>query len=401
MAKVLKSLEEMLFEKHNNFTCVCCGASKSANTFYVTASRNALTRADGSGHCRMIICKSCLGEVFDYFLKTFRTKERALYQLCGAYDIYYDDDIVQTMKAVDATKYVDTYLTLLDGDKKYSIKTFIDSVNWDVGGSKEKKEEDENELSEEDKSNRREIMTIYHIDPFKDEPLETRKLLYHNLTTMIDDSLREDLVRQRAALEIVRSFARIDEWTKLIDTWSKDPDMMKRMSKELKEIIAMKERETKMVTQFSKDHGFAEKYATSKSRGSGTLSGVMRDMEDYNFDDGKVNLYDIKTSESMQQASDISMSSIMKQLSLQEADYVQMLKEQREQLVKLQTELTRVTEENRIIYKAVKKQDLLKELADELITSGMEEDEVTQAILGEINFDEVKVKKAKRKEKNA
>lgn len=396
MAKVLKTLEELMSEKHNMLRCSCCDTSKASTLFYITASRNAITRADMQGRTRMTVCKSCLGELYEYFFNIFRTKEQALYQLCGAYDIYYDEDIVQTMKAIDTTKYIETYMSLLEGDKKYSAKTFVDSVNNELSLPQAKREEDEETLSEEDDKNRREIITIYHNDPFENEPMKIRKHLYHNLTTMIDDSLREDLVRQRAALEIVRAFARIDKWTATIDEWSNDPEKMRRFQKELKELIAMKQKETDMVTKFSKDHGFAERYATSKSRGSGTLSGVMRDMEDYNFDDGKVNFYDIKTSASMQQASDISTASIMKQLSLQEADYVAMVKEQRELNVTLQTELNRAREENRIIYKAVKKQDLLKELATELINAGMGDDEVSQAILAEINFDEEKVKKLKR-----
>lgn len=397
MAKSSKSLEELLSERHGMLTCVCCQTSKNANLYYVTASQNALTRIDNQGRARMIVCKSCLDEIFDYFFKLFRLKEKALYQLCAAFDIYYDNDIAKTMNAIDSTKYVSTYMSMLEGDKKYSAKTFVDSIGFESSTTTQK-DDNETGLSEEDEKNRREIISIYHSDPFISETLEVRKQLYHNLTTMIDDSLREDLVRQRAALEIVRSFARIDEWTKTIDKWSKDPTLIRTMSKDLKELIAMKQKETDMVTKFSKDHGFAERYATSKSRGSGTLSGVMRDMEDYNFDDGKVNFYDIKTSESMQQASDISMNSIMKQLNLNEADYVQMVKEQRERNVALQKEVDRLTEENRIIYKAVKKQDILKELATNLIEAGMEEDEVAQAVISEIDFDEKKLKAAKKKQ---
>lgn len=391
-----KGLDELFAEKHTKFRCVCCGEDKSATGYYPSQSRNAMTRRGNGGKTYSIVCKECAGKIFDYFFKIFRSKEKALYQYCAAFDVYYDTPLVEGMKEVDAANYIDAYYGMLAGDVKYSAKTFVDSIGTEVEKPQvEAPKEEGVQLTDEDLKNRREIIGIYHYDPFENEPVETRKKMYNNLCTMIDESLREDFVRQMAALEIVRSFARIDEWTKTIDEWSKDPKKMVNQSKELKALIETKKRETEMVTSFSKDHGFAERYATSKSRGTGTLSATMRDMEEMDFDDGKVNLYDIKTSESMQQASDISMQSIMKQLSFQEADYVQMVKEQRERLVSLQTELDRTKEELRLVYKAVKKQDLLKELATDLIKSGMEEDEVAQAIIAEIHYDDEKIKKVK------
>lgn len=389
-----KDLNDLIAEKHTKLPCVCCGESYGVNSFFTSQSRNAMTRQDMQGRTHSILCKACTNKIFEYFYKIFRSADKALYQYCAAFDVYYDTTLVDGMKEIDASKFIETYYALLAGDIKYSAKTFVDSIGAEIESPKVEKPKDE-ELTDEDNKNRREIIGIYHYDPFENEPIAVRKKLYNSLCTMIDESLREDFVRQMAALEIVRSFARIDEWTKTIDEWSKDPRKMVSQSKELKTLIDTKQKETDMVTKFSKDHGFAERYATSKSRGTGTLSATMRDMEEMDFDDGKVNYYDIKTSESMQQASDISMNSIMKQLSLQEADYVQMVKEQRERMVFLETELNRAKEELRLVYKAVKKQDLLKELATQLIKSGMTQDEVAQAIFAEIHYDDEAIKRVK------
>ena len=393
-----KELNDLIAEKHTRLRCVCCNEDKSVANFFVTQSRNAMTRQGSGGKTYSIVCKECTNKIFDYFYKIFRSKDKALYQYCAAFDVFYDTELIEKLKEIDVTKYIETYYGMLAGDVKYSAKTFIDSIGAEVEAPQVEapKTVEEGELNDEDLKNRREIISIYHNDPFENEPIAVRKKLYNSLCTMIDESLREDFVRQMAALEIVRSFNRIDEWTKTIDAWSKDPKKMINQSKELKALIETKKRETEMVTSFSKDHGFAERYATSKSRGTGTLSATMRDIEEMDFDDGKVNLYDIKTSASMQQASDISMNSIMKQLGLQEADYVQMVKEQRERLVALQTELDRTREELRLVHKALKKQDILKELATQLIKSGMSEDEVAQAIFAEIHFNEELIKKAKK-----
>lgn len=393
MEKIDLNLE--LNKQYDKLYCIFCHRDLNSGDFYETASRHALLRADKTGKTRSIICKGCAQVLYEYLYKIYRSKQKALYQWCGALDVYYDEALLKTVEEEDWSLVIEKYMNLINGNVKYASKTFVDSIGAKVEDSKISAPSEE-ELSEEDLKNRREIIGIYHYDPFEHEPIASRKRLYNSLVTMIDESLREDFVRQMAALEIVRSFARIEEWTKTIDEWSKDPKKMNSHAKELQALITTKQRETDMVTKFSKDHGFAERYATSKSRGTGTLSATMRDMEEMDFDDGKVNYYDIKTSDSIQQISDISVNSIMKQLNLQEADYIQMCKQQREMLTKLQTDLDRTSEELRLVRKEIKKQELLKELATQLIKGGMANDEVTQAILAEIHYDDEAIKRVKK-----
>ena len=67
------------------------------------------------------------------------------------------------------------------------------------------------------------------------------------------------------------------------------------------------------------------------------------------FDDVKVNLFDIETSEAMKQIADISNRSIMEQLTWDSNDYTEMIKEQREKLLMLQDENGELKEQNRIL----------------------------------------------------
>lgn len=396
-----KDIQEYIVNNNQHLNCALCGAKKISKDFFVSYSYNSLGRRGTSGNqTRMVVCKDCAKMVYGYLNKIFQDAKKALYLYCVSFDVYYDEELYEQLKSVDDEDKLSTYMSFIENGAKYKNRSFVDSLNEEErkveSSLPQDIEEKEVELGEEDLKNRKEIMSIYHYDPFENETTTAKKRLYSDLCTMCDDSLRDDLVRQRAALEIVRSFSRIDKWTVTIDEWTKDPKSLLAKSKELKALIDTKAKETDMITKFSKDHGFAERWATAKSRGTGTLSAVMRDMEEFNYDDGKVNFYDIKTSESMQQASDISMKSIMKQLNLQEADYVQMLKEQRERMVGLESELDRTKEELRLVHKMIKKQDLLKELATALITSGMTKDETAQAILSEIHYDDELIKKAKK-----
>ena len=262
--------------------------------------------------------------------------------------------------------------------------------------------ENDEQLCEEDQKNRREILKIFRYDPFENETVHDQKQLYRDLVSMCDEAIGEDLPKMRGAIALVRSYLRADRLTEAIQKLSIDAETMIEHAKELKVMTEMLTRETDMITKTVKDFGFAERYATAKSRGSGTLGAVVRDIENFNYDDGKVNLYDIETSASMQQAADISAAAMIKQISLSEAEYSDMLKEQREKLAELYRENGRLREANRLIYKQITKQELLKELAQDLESKGLGRREIQAMVLSEIKFDDDKIKEifAKYKEVN-
>lgn len=399
------NINEKLVVKNSELSCLFCGGIYKASTgFYPSSSRNSMLRADDKGITRLIICKDCAQNFFNYLHKIFRKLDRTIFNFCAALDVYYDPEAVkqiQTQK-VDSEKVIDEYFKRIKSSTASRDKTFADSKGFAIEEDKESIHANyENGLTESDLANRREILSVFHRDPFEDMPIEVRKQLYQDLITMVDPAMADDLVRQRAAIEIVRSFYRVSDIQRSINELSKDPQSSVRNAKEIKALTEIKTKETDMITKFSKDHGFAERYATAKSRGAGTLSATIRDMEDYDYDDGKINAYDIKTSATMQQAADISTQAIMKQLSLSEADYVDMLKQQRERLVRLEQDNMRYREELRLVYKQIVKQDLLKELATELAQKGMSTDEVFASIMSEIHFDEktlVKYNKELQKE---
>lgn len=400
MAKTNKfDLYAAMQEPNEVLQCSCCKETMKVTSFYPSNSKSAMTRLDENGIPRMIICKSCCQKIFDYFYTVYKNVDKAIYNFCITFDLYYDSKFASDIAMADIPNMIPVYY------KRYSLdsrknRTFADSdifVKIEKRKSGEITEAEEDGLSDEDLKNRREIMATFHYDPFEKEPTEDKRKLYRNLVTMIDQTMSEDLVRQRAAIEIVRTFARIDKWTEAINEMSADPQTMLQNSKDIKTLIDAKTKETDMVTKFSKDHGFAERYALAKSKGAGTISAAMRDMEEFHYDDGKVNLFDIKTSQSMLQAAQISTEAMLKQLSLTEADYVDMLKKQREELVRLNQDNDRLKESLRLVYKQITKQELLKELLTDLQNKGLEDEEVASLVAAEIHYDDDKVLKIKER----
>ena len=74
---------------------------------------------------------------------------------------------------------------------------------------------------------------------------------------------------------------------------------------------------------------------------------MMKEMEKNGFEEIRVNLFDIKTSEAFKQIDSISNENIANQLTLDSSEYSDMVKEQREMIKNFESELEQLKEENR------------------------------------------------------
>ena len=391
---------------------------------------------------RAFFCIPCLNALAERFMMEEGVDEyAALYRICAVTGQYYNHALARNVIEDIDRKYedgspidprvgfVDLYFRQVVETKAYNGKTFYNSEDMsldliahgetdpDVIADNKRKilaesvEEDpnavfdalmehapdvvlqrckstqeilNNNLSDTAKDNRSQVLQVFHYDPFINEDPADRESMYIDLATMIDDAMSEDLVRQKSALEIVRSFKHIDKLTDAIRELQATPESTIQHSKELKNLADQKSKETQLVTQFSKDHGFAEKYAMSKSKGSGTLSAVIRDMRDYHYDRGVVNKYNIETADAIKQVSDISAESIFKQLNLTESDYAQMVKEQGQELRKLKADYASLKEENRLLKEKHLKEDLMRELALELKDKGISDEDIEEVLKKEV-----------------
>lgn len=103
------------------------------------------------------------------------------------------------------------------------------------------------------------------------------------------------------------------------------------------------------IATIAKDNNIASNYNKNSKQGKSSLSSKMKEMEENDFEAIKVNLFDIKQAEAFKQIADLSNQSIMDQLTFDNSDYSDIVKEQRELIQKYETELDTYKEENRIL----------------------------------------------------
>lgn len=382
--------------------CPCCREQKGVENFILAPDKATLSFKDHKGKRRTLFCSSCITEMANrFFLEDpSRSKYRALYRLCSVTDHYYDDKLAHHIIEENHTwedgtpvspnyPWQNLYLKVVTEDPALSTMTFHRSDNFGFESTLEKQygeEESLNLLTENDKKNRRTILSIYHYDPFEDEPIKERSRMYEDLVTISDESMATDLVKARASIEIVRTFKRIDKINQALNSLEGTPEFMIEHSAEIKTLIEQKKKETDMVTSFSKDHGFSERYSSAKSKGSGTLSAIVRDMEEYGYDRGAVNLFDIETAAGMRQVAEISSQAIFKQLSFSSVEYADIVKEQGERIRGMQAVLEQQSEELRLLKEKHLKSDILEEYRQELVDKGIDPVEIDALVKQEIEY---------------
>ena len=367
--------------------CVGCKTSLEPEEFWNSNGLMSSLRMTKESGRKSFLCKDCTRALYKMILTECEGDHlEALFQLCATNDWYYDDLLAQSVTAELASDDImpDRYLEVIFNNEEYKGKTFYKQLSRPYFVKMSSFKESEDELTEEDKQNRNDIKKAFGYDPFETKPISQKSMLYRSLNQMVDPTLNNDLVRQRAAIEIVTNYEEIDRLDVAIAKLSLTPDDIVKNAKDLETLRKMKSDVNKNISMLCKDHGLSAKYANSKSRGAGTLSGIMRDMEDNDYDEGVVNLYDIETSTSIQQCSDISAKSIATQLKLSESDYAEMVEEQ---AIVVRQEIAarkKAEEALRVCKEYLRRQELIADLVQEYKRKGLSTAEIEELITPEL-----------------
>ena len=118
---------------------------------------------------------------------------------------------------------------------------------------------------------------------------------------------------------------------------------------EIKACLDAKQKVASTVSQLAEQSCLSLKHNKNASKGENTWTGKIKKLKDLDLRDAEVNGFDIGTCRGMQQVLEISDSSIMKQLRLDESEWSDMVADQRQMIIDLQNERDVYKEVNRII----------------------------------------------------
>lgn len=363
---------------YDKYVCSCCGKALPQDKYFLAYNEGNLGRIEANGKMHTHICMDCCKNLYEYLFyeKADKDGEKAMKWLCSYLNIYYDDvsyfKAKKTMEENDRkTHIVEEYMNVISRSATLKGKVFLESpdvdINQNQGDSKADKiinsntgnvpEDLEEKWSKADLEAKRQVIKMVGYDPFYFEVEKDRKILYKDLLGMMEQGMELDGLKVQAAIQIVLSFKNIRE---LNEKYRKKSDTDAPVS-ELKALSELKKKELETITSFSRDNGFGERYAISKAKGENTFSGIMAKMNEMKYENAILNMYDVETSKSINQAADASFAAIFNQLSMSEAEVYKTCQDQLKKLLALQRENATLTENLRLAKRELAEKKLEEE----------------------------------------
>lgn len=339
------------------YKCLSCGGEFSglSGNFYKSSSASPLW-LDREGYAP--ICKNCIDRFRSVLVQKYKSEEYAMKVICHYMDWYYSANVFTSIINSSQQFTPGMYSRLINNNIQYKNKTFVDCI-FD-GELTKKNTQNENTISapsvspfeaewdDKDEKNRRYVIETYGYDPLEDlveANVSDKKFCYNALSGYCDtEGISEDGHKMMCCVSMVKTFLQIKKLDEEINKVSNDYDVD---DTRLKNLMTSKKQALDTVTKLAKDNNISSQWNKNIRAGQGTMSDKIKEMYENGFEPSRVNLFDIKTCESMKQTADLSFQSIMEQLQLDENDYTRVIKTQREMVQEMTSEIDRLKEENR------------------------------------------------------
>ena len=197
--------------------------------------------------------------------------------------------------------------------------------------------------------NRKDVIRLIGYDPFEKELEEDKPLLYAQLIGYLDMSgNNDDMMRMSSAITIVRGYLQLQ---KLDDMIAKAMNNASKAGNagEIKSYLDAKKNISATISQLAEQSCISLKHNKNSTKGENTWTGKVRIMKEMNLREAEVNIFDAETAAGIAQVADISNASILKQINLDENDYVGMLMEQKKMIEDLNKSANEAIEKSRLL----------------------------------------------------
>lgn len=240
-----------------------------------------------------------------------------------------------------------TYNTDAQQKKEKIANRYSDVIENKSNQTSQSKQNADVKWTKEDKQNMKYIISKLGYDPFEDVGLDEfdRKYCFNLLSGYFDTpGILEDGHKKQCVIEITMSYCQCRKITDELNTELGKPDSNE---KRITSLTNAKSSLLSSIATIAKDNNISSNYNKNSNQGQDSISSMMKEMEKNGFQEIQVNLFDVKTSEAFKQIDNISNENIANQLTLDNSEYSDIVKEQREIIKNFEAEIDRLKEENR------------------------------------------------------
>lgn len=229
----------------------------------------------------------------------------------------------------------------------------------------EKKQEVSEDIEDMYVKNKRSVLRMLGYDPFVYEEEEDKPLLYSKLVNYFDDSLKDDGFKLEAVIEIVQTFKDVKHINDTLAQYTKQLQTHPEMIATVKSLTQTKKDMLASALALAKDNGISENNNNRKSKGAGTLSGIIKELQEMNLEGSEVNTFDYETNLAIEDIMTRNHQNQLRQLNPDENDWEKEVVHQKQILFILQKERDNAVEFSRLL----KKEN--KDLKDFLLEKGL------------------------------
>ena len=326
------------------FVCYCCGKEYPAQeTNFYKRSSSPLWESNNSF---FPVCKNCINKLYEDITTKYGEKN-AVRIICHYLDLPFKEKIYEEMHIngkVELGKFIRSTNMQLRG------KSFVDvllETEMIKPGQESTPEDTTVKWTPTERQNKAYCIQTVGYDPFTSVNFtdDDRRYCFNVLAGYCDaDGVSEDGHKLQCVVEMTIMHL---QNKKMDDEINQELRLATPNEGRISKLTSAKTSVLSSITKMAQDNNISSQYNKNKRYGQGTMSDKIKEIADSGFEAIKVNLFDIKTCDAMKQIANLSNSSLIEQLSLDENDYVSIIKEQRENVQKLTEQVDELSEINR------------------------------------------------------
>lgn len=330
------------------YRCTRCGKEESApkTKFFVSNTSPLFVSNEMYTH----ICCDCANELFDEFKSRYGDYRSALIIMCHYLDIYFSETLYEQIKG-NPNLTLGVYLRSLNG-RQYKSKSFNNYI-FEImeNGAKthsEIREQVETKWSSSDIKNKQYVLSALGYDCFEDENYteNDRKFLFNTMADYLTDDVLEDQHKIQSVNSMVKTILQVQNVDAMITAELKKEHIDHELIKKLSEI---KFKLVSNINSIANENGISAKSSGKSSKGSNTLTNIMKEMQEHGFEETKVNVVNSKLSASYQEIAKLNAKALIEELNFTTDEYAQMVAQQSEMVSDLQSKVEEKTEEIRLL----------------------------------------------------
>ena len=337
------------------FKCTRCGKMTSTATGNFFSINNNV--AFEGNENRASICCECTVKFFNEYCDTYDDEKLALMLTCMHLGVFFSEPLYDSMhekELIDPEheKFsIGKYLRQLSGPqyKKQTFLSYMISVlkkRQAFSTQEQSRDRLEDTWKAADKRTKNMCVREVGFDCFDDSVYssEDRKQMYNSLAQYLAvGDVAEDKHKRDAAITIVKTSMQIEFLDRELNRESRspDPDFSK-----IDKLITAKKQLNEVINRVAKDNAISAGGSARRSKSVTAVTAIMKEMIDNGVIEAKVNLTDVKMTETFSNIAKISASALVDEMNITGDEYAAMvgeqadiIREQNDKIMKLEEEL--------------------------------------------------------------